>query len=86
MDHAWARRVRDQCVAAGVPFFFKQSAAYRTEIGTRLIEPDGSGTTWQQYPDAVTLPPSCGADAAGGRCVPAALGPPQLPLRLVRKG
>lgn len=26
MDLEWARSVRDQCVAAGVPFFFKQAA------------------------------------------------------------
>jgi len=50
MDHAWARSVRDQCVAAGVPFFFKQSAARRTEVGTALVEADGSKSIWQQYP------------------------------------
>ena len=50
MDHAWARSIRDQCVAAGVPFFFKQSAAFRTETGPDLQEEDGTFTTWQQYP------------------------------------
>ncbi|MCZ7547401.1 MAG: phage Gp37/Gp68 family protein [Anaerolineae bacterium] len=29
MDMAWARWLRDQCVAAGVPFFFKQASALR---------------------------------------------------------
>ena len=53
MDHAWARDIRDQCVDKGVAFFFKQSAAYRTEMGTELIEADGSKTTWQQYPDTL---------------------------------
>ena len=56
MDHAWARRVRDQCVAAGVPFFFKQSAARRTEVGTALVEADGSTTVWHQYPDEPAQP------------------------------
>jgi protein gp37 len=50
MDHAWARSIRDQCRQAGVPFFFKQSAAWRTEMGTQLIEADGRKTTIQEYP------------------------------------
>ncbi|RWF02954.1 phage Gp37/Gp68 family protein [Mesorhizobium sp.] len=29
MHPAWARSIRDQCAAAGVPFFFKQWGAYR---------------------------------------------------------
>lgn len=36
MDTAWARSIRDQCAAAGVAFFFKQSAAARTEQGIEL--------------------------------------------------
>jgi protein gp37 len=28
MHPAWARSLRDQCAAAGVPFFFKQWGAY----------------------------------------------------------
>ena len=47
---SWARSIRDQCVEKGVAFFFKQSAAYRTEIGTLLEEVDGSLTEWQQFP------------------------------------
>ncbi len=50
MDHAWARSLRDQCVASGVAFFQKQSAAIRTEMGTYLIEEDGSKWAWKQYP------------------------------------
>lgn len=53
MDHAWAREIRDQCLAAKVPFFFKQSAAFYTERGTELLEPDGSFTAWQQYPQVI---------------------------------
>jgi len=50
MDHAWARAIRDQCVARGIPFFFKQSAAPRTEMGTALIETDGTQREWRQVP------------------------------------
>ena len=54
MCHGWARSIRDQCVEKDVAFFFKQSAAYRTEMGTELEELDGTKTTWHQYPDAPT--------------------------------
>jgi protein gp37 len=44
----WAQSVRDQCVAAGVPFFFKQwGGVQRTKAGRRL-----DGQTWDQYPRA----------------------------------
>src|SRR6185369_8138588 len=33
MDLDWARSARDQCRDSGVPFFFKQSSAIRTEMG-----------------------------------------------------
>lgn len=36
MDHAWARDLERRCTAAGVAFFFKQSAAPQTEMGIRL--------------------------------------------------
>lgn len=50
MDHAWARSIRDQCVAASVAVWFKQSSGVRSETGTELIEVDGSRTTWRQFP------------------------------------
>jgi protein gp37 len=50
MPHEWAREIRDQCVAQHIAFFFKQSAAYRTEIGTALEEVDGSKHVWHQFP------------------------------------
>jgi protein gp37 len=50
MDHAWARTLRDECVGNGVAYFMKQSAAPRTEMGTYLIEADGSKWAWKQYP------------------------------------
>lgn len=51
MDHAWARSLRDQCVRSGVAFFFKQSSGVRTEMGTALVEEDGSSTVWHQFPE-----------------------------------
>jgi len=59
MDHAWAREIRDQChgsTSLAVPeqgrrerqhvaFFFKQSAAIRTEMRTEL-----DGREWKEYP------------------------------------
>lgn len=56
MPHAWARDIRDQCVEQGVGFFFKQSAAPRTELGTSLRHNDGTFWTWQQDPGHLTLP------------------------------
>jgi len=55
MDHAWARSVRDQAKAQGIAFFFKQSAAWRTEVGTSLIEADGTKTFIQQFPDVAAI-------------------------------
>ncbi len=56
MEHAWARRIRDQALEQKVAFFFKQSAAHRTEMGTSLIHEDGSRWRWQQMP-GVFAPP-----------------------------
>lgn len=45
MDHQWARDLRDVTVEAGVAYYFKQSAAARTEMGIEL-----DGELWEQYP------------------------------------
>lgn len=57
MDHAWARQIRDVCVRAGVSFFFKQSAGFRSEEGTALEEEDGSKWEWRQTPKEPLRPP-----------------------------
>lgn len=44
-DKQWARDMRDACAAAGVAFFHKQSAGYRTELGIEL-----DGEIIRQYP------------------------------------
>lgn len=49
MSADWARKLRDECVHAEVPFFFKQwGGVRRTQAGRRL-----DGRIWEQYPDAV---------------------------------
>lgn len=45
MDPAWARDLRDRSLDAGVPFFYKQSSALRTETDTLL-----DGEEWRELP------------------------------------
>lgn len=49
MDHEWARSLRDQCVAAGVPFFFKQSSGRHNEMSPYL-----DGESWHQFPEVAS--------------------------------
>lgn len=44
MDAAWVRSLRDQCVAARVPFFFKQWGGFRKKRAGRLLD----GRIWDQ--------------------------------------
>jgi protein gp37 len=57
MQPEWARSLRDQCVAAGVPFFFKQWGGRTPKAGGRLLD----GGTWDEFPE-VNAP---AASAAG---------------------
>ncbi len=43
---AWARSLREQCQAAGVPFFFKQWGGRTHSAGGRLLD----GRTWDEMP------------------------------------
>jgi protein gp37 len=43
---AWARSLREQCSAAGVPFFFKQWGGRTHNAGGRLLD----GRTWDEMP------------------------------------
>lgn len=47
MDKAWVRDIRDQCLYAGVPFFFKQWGGVNKKKAGRLLE----GRTWDGMPD-----------------------------------
>jgi protein gp37 len=44
----WVTDLRDQCLAAGVPFFFKQWGGTRKKTAGRLLE----GRTWSEMPAA----------------------------------
>jgi len=46
MRREWAVAIRDQCIAADVPFFFKQWGGTRRRRAGRLLE----GHTWDQLP------------------------------------
>lgn len=46
MDEDWVRSIRDQCVRAKVPFFYKQ----RIENGHKVSLPQLDGVVWAQYP------------------------------------
>jgi protein gp37 len=41
----WARHMRDRCALRGIPYFFKQSPAYKPGLGTTL-----DGETIKQFP------------------------------------
>jgi protein gp37 len=56
MDMQWARNIRDQCVEAGVAYFFKQDSSARTETRCYLVEEDGRCFVWHQWPDAMNPP------------------------------
>ena len=49
MDPAWVTDIRDQCVRAGVPFFFKQWGGVQKKRTGRLLD----GRTWDEMPRAV---------------------------------
>lgn len=48
MSPEWVLDIRDQCFAAGVPFFFKQWGGARRKRSGRLLQ----GRTWDQLPAA----------------------------------
>lgn len=47
MDSEWAIQVRDTCVAAGLPYFFKQWGGVRKKARGRVLD----GRTWDELPD-----------------------------------
>lgn len=53
MQAEWARDVRDQCLAAGVPFFFKQWGLYDADgkkVGKRTVGRLLDGRLWEEMP------------------------------------
>lgn len=51
MDAEWVRDVRDQCVRAGVSFFFKQWGGVQKKRHGRELE----GRTWDEMPELFTI-------------------------------
>lgn len=51
MRAEWVRRIRRQCRAAGVPFFFKQWGGAQKKRNGRLLD----GRTWDEMPTVVDL-------------------------------
>lgn len=49
MNPDWVRDIRNQCVAAGVPFFFKQWGGLRPKSGGRDLD----GHLWNEFPGGV---------------------------------
>lgn len=47
MDEQWVRDVKNECVAAGVPFFYKQNVGKEKKIST----PELDGRTWTEFPE-----------------------------------
>ncbi len=47
-EESWARLLKNQCVAANVPFFYKQG-----RVDGKLVKmPELDGRVWDQYPEA----------------------------------
>ena len=46
MKRSWVSEIRDECIQAGVPFFFKQWGGLNPKAGGRVTD----GAVWDQYP------------------------------------
>lgn len=47
MEGDWVRDIRDQCITADVPFFFKQWGGVRPKSGGRMLDT----SEWSQFPE-----------------------------------
>jgi protein gp37 len=52
MRPEWATDIRDQCVSARVPFFFKQWGGRSPKAGGRLLD----GKLWNEFPNRHSVP------------------------------
>lgn len=46
IKRSWVRRIRDDCISAGIPFFFKQWGGLTPKAGGRELD----GMLWDQFP------------------------------------
>jgi protein gp37 len=49
MEQSWVVEIREQCLEAGVPFFFKQWGGVNKKKAGRLLD----GRTWEGLPATV---------------------------------
>lgn len=47
MNPDWVREIRDQCLEANIPFFFKQWSGYNKKKSGRILD----GRTWNEFPN-----------------------------------
>jgi len=58
----WVRDIRDQCIEAGVAFFFKQWGGIRPKAGGNVLD----GRRWQKYPRTARHKQNVGNSLAKG--------------------
>jgi protein gp37 len=63
MRPEWVREIREMCIAAGVPFFFKQWGGLRPKSGGRELD----GREWNQWPCRGLKPGICRGSVTGSR-------------------
>jgi len=51
LERVWVTEIRDQCLRAGVPFFFKQWGEANKKKAGRVLE----GRTWDEMPVEMNL-------------------------------
>ena len=51
LDSAWVTEIRDQCLRARVPFFFKQWGGVQKKRAGRILE----GRTWDEMPVSMSF-------------------------------
>ena len=51
LDQAWVTKLRDECLRAGVPFFFKQGGGTNKKKAGRVLE----GRTWDEMPGVMNV-------------------------------
>ena len=50
MEAAWVRPIRNQCIARGIPFFFKQWGGFKPKSGGRVLD----GREWDEFPEPIS--------------------------------
>ena len=51
IEKDWVKDIRDQCLAAGIPFFFKQWGGKTPKVGGKKLD----GREWQEFPIDMSL-------------------------------